>query len=201
MSKPIICLALVLSVLATSSWAEESVSEEAGRSPLVTVNMSVNMDSIDESLREISEAFAQIAESLDQLAKSGQLEPEQVQQLENIVDNVDYLMTATRDSLDALPEVVQRSRESLGANAEQMFGDIKFWFLVGVAALIVVLAVALASFYWFVLRPLQNTVLEAVRNVSGMAKAMENTSKSLEIINQTHQEIVRLYKEKAPYPE
>jgi 4-amino-4-deoxy-L-arabinose transferase-like glycosyltransferase len=72
---------------------------------------------------------------------------------------------------------------------------------VAVAAIIVVLVVALASFYWFVLRPLQNTVLKAVGNISGMAKAMENTSKSLEIVNQTHQEIVKLSRENFPCPQ
>lgn len=201
MTKSITRIVLVLSMLATSSWAEESIGEEADRPPLVTVNMSVNMESIDESLRGISESFADIAESLDQLARDGRLEPEQAQQVENIVDNVDYLVTATRHSVDALPAAVQRSREALGAHAEQMVGDIKFWFLVAVAAFIVVLTMALAGFYWFVLRPLQRTVLEAVRNISGMAKAMETTSKSLEIINQTHQEIVKLSKEQLPYPQ
>lgn len=201
MSKTITCIALVLSMLATSSSAEESISEEADRSPLVTVNMSVNMESIDASLRGISESFAQIAGSLDQLAMSGRLEPEQAQQLENIMANVDYLVTATRQSVDALPVAVQRSREALGANAGQLVSDIKFWFLVAVAAIILVLVVALATFYWFVLRPLQSTVLEAVGNISGMAKAMENTSKSLEIVNQTHQEIVELSRQDFPCPQ
>jgi len=200
-SKTITCIALVLSMLATSSSAEESISEEADRSPLVTVNMSVNMESIDASLRGISESFAQIAGSLDQLAMSGRLEPEQAQQLENIMANVDYLVTATRQSVDALPVAVQRSREALGANAGQLVSDIKFWFLVAVAAIILVLVVALATFYWFVLRPLQSTVLEAVGNISGMAKAMENTSKSLEIVNQTHQEIVELSRQDFPCPQ
>lgn len=201
MSKPIIRIALVLSMLATSSWAEESVSEETERSPLVTVNMSVNMESIDESLRGISESFAQIADSLDRLAKNERLEPEQAQQLQNIMANLDYLVTATQHSVDALPMAVQRSREALGANAEQMVGDIKFWFLVSVAAFIMLLAMALAGFYWFVLRPLQHTALEAMGNISGMAKAMENTSKSLEIVNQTHQEIVKLSRENFPCPQ
>jgi hypothetical protein len=200
-SKPIIRIALVLSMLATSSWAEESVSEETERSPLVTVNMSVNMESIDESLRGISESFAQIADSLDRLAKNERLEPEQAQQLQNIMANLDYLVTATQHSVDALPMAVQRSREALGANAEQMVGDIKFWFLVSVAAFIMLLAMALAGFYWFVLRPLQHTALEAMGNISGMAKAMENTSKSLEIVNQTHQEIVKLSRENFPCPQ
>jgi hypothetical protein len=188
-------------MLATSSWAEESVSEETERSPLVTVNMSVNMESIDESLRGISESFAQIADSLDRLAKNERLEPEQAQQLQNIMANLDYLVTATQHSVDALPMAVQRSREALGANAEQMVGDIKFWFLVSVAAFIMLLAMALAGFYWFVLRPLQHTALEAMGNISGMAKAMENTSKSLEIVNQTHQEIVKLSRENFPCPQ
>jgi methyl-accepting chemotaxis protein len=163
--------------------------------------MSVNMESIDASFRGISDSFAQIADSLDQLAKNGRLEPEQAQQLENIMANVDYLVNATRNSVDALPVAVQRSREVLGANAEQLVSDIKFWFLVAVAAIILVLVVALASFYWFVLRPLQSTVLEAVGDISGMAKAMENTSKSLEIINQTHQEIVKLSSENSRCPQ
>lgn len=85
MSKPITRIALVLSMLATSSWAEESIREEADRPPLVTVNMSVNLESIDESLRGITESFTQIADSLDQLARSGQLEPEQAQQLGTIM--------------------------------------------------------------------------------------------------------------------
>jgi F0F1-type ATP synthase membrane subunit b/b' len=56
---------------------------------------------------------------------------------------------------------------------------------------LIVLLLAIVVFYYFVLRPIQSTLLEATANIKDMAKAMENTSKSLEISNQVHQDLLK----------
>lgn len=166
--------------------------QAADQRPLVAVDVSLEMAAIERSLAEISTAVGEMAAAMEQIATSGELTPGQQEHLDNIMANLDEVTAASRRSVDALPGVVERSKTVARQGAEQLLSDLKLWFFVIVGVVAVLLVVALAAFYWFTLRPLQNTVLKAVSHISDMAQAMANTSKSLEIINQTHREVLRL---------
>lgn len=176
----------------TSIPALGSNPQEPQQRPLVQVNVSFEMDAINESLRTTSESINEISDSFRLIAEGGQLDLEKQQQLVQIMENVDHLVEATRTSVDALPVLVNRSRDALAAQVMEFLGDLKFWSITILVGLCLALIIAIICFYYFVLRPMQRTLLEVTGNISNMAKAMENTSKSLEISNQTQRELLKL---------
>ncbi len=185
-------LSFLLLCVLTSIPAIGSDPQEPEQRPLVQVNVSFEMDAINESLRTTSESISEISDSFRLIAEGGQLDLEQQQQLVQIMENLDHLVEATRTSVDALPSLVERSRDTLVEQGSEFLGDLKFWSVTILIIICLVLIIATICFYYFVLRPMQRTLLEVTGNISNMAKAMENTSKSLEISNQTQRELLKL---------
>ena len=172
--------------------AVETPDSEVAQRPLVQMDVTVEMAAIERSVEQVSRSFAQMATALEQIAATGELTAPQQEQLDRIMGNLDQVLDTTRRSVDALPEAVQRTRETVRTNTDQLLSDLKFWFFVVAGVITVVLALVLAAFYWFTLRPLSRTELQAVGHISGMAQAMANTAETLEVINRTHQDVLRL---------
>jgi len=181
----LMCFLMVLPVLG---------SEQASRDerPLVQVNVSFEMDAINESLRATSESIGDISESFTVIAEGGQLDPEQQQKLVQIMESLDHLVEVTRTSVDALPTLVERSRGALAEQGSRFLRDLKFWAIILLVVLGAALILAIIGFYYLVLRPMRHTLLEVTGNISDMARAMENTSKSLEISSETQRELLKL---------
>ena len=169
-----------------------STGEESEPRPLIQVNVSIEMDAISESLRSTSESIDDISKSFQLIAESGQLDPDQQQHLLRIMENLDLLLETTSDSVDALPELVQQARDALVAESDEVLGDLKFWSVTIIVALFTVLILAIVGLYFFVLRPLQQKILDATANISKMAEALENTSKSLETSNTIQRKLLKL---------
>ena len=176
-------------------------TEEAEPRPLVQVNVSFELDAINEALESTSESFGKISDSFAVIAQGGHLDTEEQQQLVRIMDNMDQLMTVTRDSVDALPSLVEHSRDAVVAQSSEFLGELKFWAILILIFLFVGLAVAVFCSYYFVLRPMQRTLQQVTGDFSNMAKAMENTSKSLDISNQNQVELIKLSKQKRGFSE
>jgi hypothetical protein len=169
-----------------------SQQENGEPRPLVQVDVSFEMDAINESLHATSESIGEISDSFVVIAEGGQLYPEQQQQLVQIMENLDHLVEVTRTSVDALPTLVERSRGALTEQVGRFLRDLKFWAITLLVVLGVALILAIICFYYLVLSPMRRTLLEVTRNISDMARAMENTSKSLEISSETQRELLKL---------
>ena len=152
--------------------------------PLVQVHVSVDMDAINASLASTSESIGEISDSFQLMAKNGQLDPDQQKQLTEIMQNLDQLLEATNASVDALPSLVQRSRDALVAQGDEFFSEFKFWTITLIVVLLATVIIAVFGLYHFVLRPLRDSLTETAANISDMAKALESTSASLETNNQ-----------------
>ena len=163
-----------------------------GQRPLFEVYVSFEMSAIEQSVERTSQSIDEISVSLRQIAAGESLTEEQKEQLARSVDSINRLVEVSTRTAEALPSLVQSSREQLAANGQAFFDNLKFWFLVIMGIIVAALVVVIACLYWIVLRPMQETLLEAVRNIAGMAKSMETTARSLEISNQTHREILDL---------
>ena len=187
-------LAVIMTALlaSVSPLSAQTRGEPDSQRPLVAVDVSLEVAAIERSMDEISTSFDEMSESLKQIAETGQLSRQQQEHLDSIMANLDHVTELSRRSVDALPSVVERSRAAVREGAEGLLADLKFWFIVVVVAVALLLVLALAAFYRFTLRPLQQTILQATSHISDMAQAMANTSKSLEIINETHREVLRL---------
>lgn len=172
--------------------ARAAESPAAEQRPLVEIRLQFEMAAIEASVEQASQSVAVMAASLEQIARNEVLSPEQEAQLARTMANVDQLAETARNSVDALPSLVRRAREELSNQASALLADLRFWFFVAVAVITLALAAVLACVYGFVLRPLQAALLEATGNIAGMARAMENTARSLEVSNQTHREILQL---------
>jgi hypothetical protein len=110
------------------------------------------------------------------------------------MDNLDHVVGATRTSMDALPALVDRSRQTLATQLNEFFDSLKFWTITILVLLCVALIIAAACLYYFALRPLQNLLFEVTGNIRDMAKTLENSAKSLEISNQVQLEFLKLSK-------
>jgi len=183
----LLCGLISLPVLAS----EQEISQQR---PLLQVDVFVEMEAINESLDEASRSIGEISNAFRVVAEGGQLDAEQQQQLVAILENLDHVVEATRASVDALPELVRNSRQTVTDQVNGFFSSLKFWSIAILIILGIVLIAAIICFYYFVLQPLKSTLLEATGNIANMAKAMENTSRSLEVSNQTHREMLKLHK-------
>lgn len=162
-----------------------STGEESAPQPLIQVNVSVEMDAINESINDISKSLRLIAET-------GELDPDQQQLLLRVMENLDRLLETTSDSVDALPALVQKAHDALVTESDEVLGDLKFWSVTIIVALFTVLILAIVGLYFFVLRPLRQKILDATANISKMAEALENTSKSLETSNTIQGNLLKL---------
>ena len=169
--------------------AEQTGAEPA---PLVHVDVIVELDAINQALTSTSESLEEISESFVIIAEGGQLGEEQQQQLVTIMDNMNQLVAVTRESVDAMPALVERSRTSLVSQGDRFMGDLKFWIVLILVVVILALAVAAFCFYHFVIRPVHNTLQQLGADFSNITKSMENTSKSLETSNKNQNDLIKL---------
>jgi len=160
--------------------------------PLVHVDVNVELDAINQALTSTSESLEEISDSFVIIAEGGQLGEEQQQQLITIMNNMNQLVAVTRESVDAMPTLVERSRTSLVSQGDRFMGDLKFWIVLILVVVILALAVAAFCFYHFVIRPVHNTLQQLGADFSNITKSMENTSKSLETSNKNQNELIKL---------
>ena len=191
----LLCSLVSLPAIAAEQEAAREAAQENGQQrPLIQVDISFEMDAINEALQKTSVSVDEISKSFKVLAEGGQLDGGQQQQLANIMDNLDHVVGATRTSMDALPALVDRSRQTLATQLNEFFDSLKFWTITILVLLCVALIIAAACLYYFALRPLQNLLFEVTGNIRDMAKTLENSAKSLEISNQVQLEFLKLSK-------
>ncbi|MGD2130069.1 MAG: hypothetical protein PVJ33_15030 [Lysobacterales bacterium] len=169
-----------------------AVAEEGRASPMVQVDVIVEMDAINESLRSTSHSIQQISESIQLMAESGELDPDQQQKLSRILDNLDQVMRTTSDSVNALPSLVQRLRTAIVAQSSEILSDVKFWSIIIISGLFILVIAIGVGLYVLVLRPLQQNILSTIDNVAKIAQALEDTSRALETNNTIQQELLKL---------
>ena len=187
---------ILLLILFNSPVVATSSEEEDEPRPLVQVHVSVDMDAVNASLAATSESIGEISDSFRLMAETGQLDPDQQQQLTEIMQNLDQLLDATSASLDALPSLVQRSRDALVAQGDEFFSEFKFWTITFIVVLLATVIITVFGLYHFALRPLRESLTETAGNISDMVKALESTSKSLETNNQILRELLEADKSK-----
>ena len=175
----------------------EATAQEGRTAPMVQVDVIVELEAINESLRSTSESIGQISESIRLMAESGELDPDQQEQLSRVLGNLDRLMQTTGESVNALPSLVERLRTAVVSQSSEILGDFKFWSAIIIAALFTLLILIGVGFYVLVLRPLQKNILNTIATVSKMATALEDTSRALEANNAIQRKLLDLAEERA----
>ena len=182
-------LLLLLTMFASVSFAN---TEEQITQPLVSINATVDIKGLEQSAEQGAQAMQKMANSLELIAKNRNLTPEQQEHIYQTIENINNLVDISSNSLRTLPTFLKQSKETLSESSSQFFDDLTFKVILFLSLVVLALVAIIACFYWFILRPLQNTLLQATTNISTMAKAIENSALSLEMTNKYHDSILHL---------
>ena len=182
-------LLLLLTMFASVSFAN---TEEQITQPLVSINATVDIKGLEQSAEQGAQAMQKMANSLELIAKNRNLTPEQQEHIYQTIENINNLVDISSNSLRTLPTFLKQSKETLSESSSQFFDDLTFKVILLLSLVVPALVAIIACFYWFILRPLQNTLLQATTNISTMAKAIENSALSLEMTNKNHDSILHL---------
>ncbi|AZL87087.1 hypothetical protein EIJ81_22920 [Aliivibrio salmonicida] len=182
-------LLLLLTMFASVSFAN---TEEQITQPLVSINATVDIKGLEQSAEQGAQAMQKMANSLELIAKNRNLTPEQQEHIYQTIENINNLVDISSNSLRTLPTFLKQSKETLSESSSQFFDDLTFKVILLLSLVVLALVTIIACFYWFILRPLQNTLLQATTNISTMAKAIENSALSLEMTNKNHDNILQL---------
>lgn len=182
-------LLLLLTMFASVSFAN---TEEQITQPLVSINATVDIKGLEQSAEQGAQAMQKMANSLELIAKNRNLTPEQQEHIYQTIENINNLVDISSNSLRTLPTFLKQSKETLSESSSQFFDDLTFKVILLLSLVVLALVAIIACFYWFILRPLQNTLLQTTTNISTMAKAIENSALSLEMTNKNHDNILHL---------
>ena len=165
--------------------ADESIAESpqepsSQEQPLINVKMMLDLKGVEQSINRSADAIDNLATSLTLLSKNESLNEEQQQVLVDTINNINELTDMSKASLEALPGALQQSQDSIANSTKKFAYDVRFNVLLLLGLIVLAIILALIAAYWFILRPMQGTILSATRNVSKMASAIHQTAESLE---------------------
>lgn len=175
-------LILVVAALG-KAYAQETSEEHNG--PFVKVNMMLELDGIETSVKHIQGSFSSISESLHLIATSDKLPVEQQELLTETVNNLNQLISVSRDSVQALPVAKQAVQES----SESFFANLKFNIMLVIIAIAAIIVATIICIYLLILKPMQSTLVQATANISDMAAAIKVTAQALESSTDKQQQI------------
>lgn len=165
------------------AYAQDELAENS--EPFVNVNMMLELDGIEASVKHIQGSFSSISESLNLIATSDTLPAEQQELLTETVRNLNQLIAVSRDSVKALPVAKQVVQES----SESFFSNLKFNIMLVIAAIAAVIVATIVCIYLLILKPMQSTLVQATTNVADMAAAIKITAQALERSTDKQQQI------------
>ncbi|MCK6264148.1 hypothetical protein KP803_12785 [Vibrio sp. ZSDE26] len=166
-----------------------SSPQEQDPNSFIQVNVSLDLQGIEASIDGTSQSLNSLADSLNAIAESPDLTPEQQKNIELTMNNVNQLIDVSTQSLEKLPIALSQSKQVVGEKTQLFLDDVKFKLILIISLVVLALLAIIGCIYWFLLRPLQSTVLSATTHVSQMAQALQVTAKAVEACTDKQQAI------------
>ena len=191
-------LSLLFSVISMANASSDDAlppDSEAGQ-PLVNLTMMLDLKGIEASINQSSQSIDNLAVSLTLLSENESLNEEQRQVLVDTIENIDELTELSKASLIALPGALEQSQNSIAKSTKNFVYDVRFNVLLLLGVVVLAIVLALIAAYWFILRPMQGTILLATRNVSKMASAIHKTASALETTTENQKVITQRLNDK-----
>ncbi|MFA0705679.1 GTP-binding protein, partial [Vibrio sp. 10N.222.48.A3] len=88
------------------------------------------------------------------------------------------------------PQVLDQSRLAFKKTSQLLLDDIQTKIIIALAAVITVIVIALTAIYLLILKPMQQTLVEATNNISSMAQSIQITAEALKYSTEKQQEIM-----------
>ncbi|MEZ8167679.1 GTP-binding protein [Vibrio tasmaniensis 1F-187] len=182
---PLAIIALML--LSLTGFASEAEQEQV---PLINVDMTLDLDGMERYAKDASESLEVISQSLQAIVNNPNLSNDQQQALNQTVESINQLASSTKTSLNQLPQVLDQSRLAFKKTSQLLLDDIQTKIIIALAAVITVIVIALTAIYLLILKPMQQTLVEATNNISSMAQSIQITAEALKYSTEKQQEIM-----------
>ncbi|WP_413283084.1 hypothetical protein [Vibrio sp. MA40-2] len=170
----------------------QGVNDRESNRSLISLDVVVDTDGITDAILTTNKSMLQVVEVLENIADNQELTPEQADVMLSTTQNINQLAIASAQVVDALPEVIASTKQSLVQNSQVFLHDLKIDILIMLVVVVIALVVVIACLYWFVIKPMQSTVINATTNVASMANSIQITAQSLQETNKTNAKLVEL---------
>ncbi|MEH0759547.1 hypothetical protein H4F20_07615 [Vibrio sp. 16] len=168
----------------------EVVKEETAES-FIKVNMTLELDGVERSIDQTRESLDQIGVALGQIAQSDNLNADQQRMLGDTIENLNQLLHLSKASVESLPQAFERSKQTISDESKVFMDDLRFKVLLVVAAIGLVVVLVIAAIGWFILRPMQSSLVAVTQNIASMAGAIKTTADALDSISNQQGEIAK----------
>ena len=182
---PLTVIALI--IVSFSGLASE---KEATETPLINVDMTLDLDGMERYAQDASQSLEVISQSLQAIVNNPNLSDEQQLALNQTVESINKLADTTKTSLKQLPQALDQSRVAFKQTSQTLIDDIQTKIIIALVAVVGVIIIALAAIYLLILKPMQQTLLKATNNISSMAQSIQITAEALKYSTEKQQKIM-----------
>ncbi|GEA49635.1 hypothetical protein VIN01S_04390 [Vibrio inusitatus NBRC 102082] len=184
------CLATLILVCSPFiSMADEAITEQK-QQPLINVDMTLELDGMEQYARQATQSLESISESLQAIVDNPNLSEDQKQALDDTINSVNQLTLSTTQSLQRLPTTLEQSRVAFKQTSQTLMDDLQFKLIVVLCAVVLVIVLALIAIYLLILKPMQQTLVRATGNISSMAQSIQITAEALKASTEKQQQIM-----------
>ncbi len=182
---PLTVIALI--IVSFSGLASE---KEATETPLINVDMTLDLDGMERYAQDASQSLEVISQSLQAIVNNPNLSDEQQLALNQTVESINKLADTTKTSLKQLPQALDQSRVAFKQTSQTLIDDIQTKIIIALVAVVGVIIIALTAIYLLILKPMQQTLVKATNNISSMAQSIQITAEALKYSTEKQQEIM-----------
>ncbi|CAK1799268.1 GTP-binding protein [Vibrio crassostreae] len=182
---PLAIIALML--VSLTGFASEAEQEQT---PLINVDMTLDLDGMEKYAQDASESLEVISQSLQAIVNNPNLSEDQQQALNQTVESINKLASSTKTSLNQLPQVLDQSRVAFKQTSQTLIDDIQTKIIIALVAVVGVIIIALTAIYLLILKPMQQTLVKATNNISSMAQSIQITAEALKYSTEKQQKIM-----------
>ncbi|MFA0037567.1 GTP-binding protein [Vibrio sp. 10N.261.52.A1] len=182
---PLATMALIM--VSFSGLASE---KEATETPLINVDMTLDLDGMERYAQDASQSLEVISQSLQAIVNNPNLSDEQQLALNQTVESINKLAETTKTSLKQLPQALDQSRAAFKQTSQTLIDDIQTKIIIALVAVVGVIIIALTAIYLLILKPMQQTLVKATNNISSMAQSIQITAEALKYSTEKQQQIM-----------
>ncbi|GEM81437.1 GTP-binding protein [Vibrio superstes] len=181
-------VALVLAFSAFTSLAEEADNKQ--QQPLINVDMTLDLDGMEQYAKQATQSLESISDSLQAIVDNPNLSEDQQQALDKTISSVNQLTLSTTQTLRGLPDALEQSRVAFKQSSQTLMDDLQFKLIVVLCTIVLVIVLALVAIYLLILKPMQQTLVQATGNISSMAQSIQITAEALKVSTEKQQQIM-----------
>lgn len=179
---------LGLLMFACLSWGAAPTQAEE---PLIVFNLGVELDGVESAIQGTNHSLGEMVEALHLIASNQSLDQQQSEELSNIINNINQLTASSARTMAVLPEAVTSARRSIISNSVIFYDELKSTVLIIIALLVLAVVVLIVCLYWFIVRPMQCTIVNTTANIAQMTETIQSMASSIEKSGDNHIKILQ----------